>query len=153
MPALLLIDTNVLGIGSMRQYRYRDLSHGGMATGAILGIVEKLAELVASHPGHDALGAFASGFGGMVSIELEGGFERSATLLDNLQLFVQAVSLGDLESLACHPASTTHAAMDEASRLAAGVNDDLIRFSIGVEDADDLIEDLKRALKAAEKAA
>ena len=52
MPALLLIDTNVLGIGSMRQYRYRDLSHGGMATGAILGIVEKLAELVASHPGH-----------------------------------------------------------------------------------------------------
>jgi len=59
---------------------------------------------------------------------------------------VQAVSLGDLESLACHPASTTHAAMDEASRLAAGVNDDLIRFSIGVEDADDLIADLAAAL-------
>ncbi|MGX9079679.1 PLP-dependent transferase, partial [Klebsiella pneumoniae] len=89
---------------------------------------------------------FASGFGGMVSIELEGGFARCATLLDNLQLFVQAVSLGDLESLACHPASTTHAAMDEASRLAAGVNDDLIRFSIGVEDADDLIADLAAAL-------
>lgn len=101
---------------------------------------------LASHPGHDVLGAFASGFGGMVSIELEGGFERCATLLDNLQLFVQAVSLGDLESLACHPASTTHAAMDEASRLAAGVNDDLIRFSIGVEDADDLIADLAAAL-------
>ena len=101
---------------------------------------------LASHPGHDALGAFASGFGGMVSIELEGGFARCATLLDNLQLFVQAVSLGDLESLACHPASTTHAAMDEASRLAAGVNDDLIRFSIGVEDADDLIADLAAAL-------
>jgi methionine-gamma-lyase len=101
---------------------------------------------LANHPGHDALGAFASGFGGMVSIELEGGFARCATLLDNLQLFVQAVSLGDLESLACHPASTTHAAMDEASRLAAGVNDDLIRFSIGVEDADDLIADLAAAL-------
>jgi 5'-3' exonuclease len=52
MPALLLIDTNVLGIGSMHQHRYRDLSHHGMASGAILGIVEKLAELVASHPGH-----------------------------------------------------------------------------------------------------
>ena len=101
---------------------------------------------LANHPGHDALGAFASGFGSMVSIELEGGFARCATLLDNLQLFVQAVSLGDLESLACHPASTTHAAMDEASRLAAGVNDDLIRFSIGVEDADDLIADLAAAL-------
>jgi methionine-gamma-lyase len=58
---------------------------------------------------------------------------------------VQAVSLGDLESLARHPASTTHAAMDEASRPAAGVNDDLIRFSIGVEDADDLIADLAAA--------
>ena len=52
MPALLLIDTNVLGIGSMRQYRYRDLRHGGREVGAILGIVEKLAELVASHPEH-----------------------------------------------------------------------------------------------------
>ncbi len=52
MPALLLIDTNVLGIGSMHQYQYRDLSRRGMATGAILGIVEKLAELVASHPDH-----------------------------------------------------------------------------------------------------
>ncbi|MEW7866106.1 trans-sulfuration enzyme family protein [Aeromonas diversa] len=99
-----------------------------------------------AHPGHDVLGAVAEGFGGMVSIELEGGFARAARFLDRLSLFTQAVSLGDLESLACHPASTTHTAMDAASRAAAGVSDDLIRLSIGVEDADDLIADLAAAL-------
>ncbi|QFI53503.1 trans-sulfuration enzyme family protein [Aeromonas simiae] len=101
---------------------------------------------LSGHPGHETLGAVASGFGGMVSIELEGGFDRAARFLDRLSLFTQAVSLGDLESLACHPASTTHAAMDAASRGAAGVSDDLIRLSIGVEDADDLIADLAAAL-------
>jgi methionine-gamma-lyase len=101
---------------------------------------------LADHPGHGVLGEIATGYGAMISIELEGGFPRCARLLDQLQLFVQAVSLGDLESLACHPASTTHAAMDEASRVAAGVNEDLIRLSIGVEDADDLIADLASAL-------
>ncbi|MHA7002724.1 trans-sulfuration enzyme family protein [Aeromonas schubertii] len=99
-----------------------------------------------THPGHAVLGEVAEGFGGMVSIELEGGFARAARFLDRLSLFTQAVSLGDLESLACHPASTTHAAMDAASRTAAGVSDDLIRLSIGVEDADDLIADLAAAL-------
>ncbi|MGE6436232.1 trans-sulfuration enzyme family protein [Shewanella baltica] len=97
-------------------------------------------------PGHQVLSETINAFGGMVSIELEGGFSRAAQFLDNLKLFTQAVSLGDLESLACHPASTTHAAMDVASRLASGVNDNLIRLSIGVEDPQDLIADLEQAL-------
>lgn len=101
---------------------------------------------LANHPGHDVLSVLSSGFGGMISIELDGGFPSVARFLDNLKLFTQAVSLGDLESLACHPASTTHAALDAASRAAAGVNDDLIRLSIGVEDSDDLIADLAAAL-------
>ena len=96
--------------------------------------------------GHQVLSETINAFGGMVSIELEGGFSRAAHFLDNLKLFTQAVSLGDLESLACHPASTTHAAMDVASRLASGVNDNLIRLSIGVEDPQDLIADLEQAL-------
>lgn len=121
----------------------------------------KVAAYLATHPkvkkvlypglptdaGHKALAQTVGAFGGMVSIELDGGFSRAARMLDKLQLFTQAVSLGDLESLACHPASTTHAAMDAASRQAAGVSDDLIRFSIGVEDADDLIADLAQALQ------
>ncbi|MDR9767474.1 PLP-dependent aspartate aminotransferase family protein [Shewanella baltica] len=97
-------------------------------------------------PGHQVLSETINAFGGMVSIELEGGFSRAAQFLDNLNLFTQAVSLGDLESLACHPASTTHAAMDVASRLASGVNDNLIRLSIGVEAPQDLIADLEQAL-------
>jgi methionine-gamma-lyase len=121
----------------------------------------KVATYLAAHPavtkvmypgltddaGHAALAQTVGAFGGMVSIELAGGFSRAARMLDKLQLFTQAVSLGDLESLACHPASTTHAAMDAASRQAAGVSDDLIRFSIGVEDPDDLIADLAQALQ------
>lgn len=120
----------------------------------------KVAAFLATHPsvtkvyypglaedqGHQVLSETISAFGGMVSIELEGGFNRAAQFLDHLNLFTQAVSLGDLESLACHPASTTHAAMDAASRLASGVNDNLIRLSIGVEDPQDLIADLEQAL-------
>jgi methionine-gamma-lyase len=120
----------------------------------------KVAAFLATHPsvakvyypglaedqGHQVLSETINAFGGMVSIELEGGFNRAAQFLDHLNLFTQAVSLGDLESLACHPASTTHAAMDAASRLASGVNDNLIRLSIGVEDPKDLIADLEQAL-------
>lgn len=120
----------------------------------------KVAAFLAAHPnvvkiyypgrledqGYQVLSETINAFGGMVSIELEGGFSRVARFLDHLKLFTQAVSLGDLESLACHPASTTHAAMDVESRLASGVNDNLIRLSIGVEDPDDLIADLAQAL-------
>lgn len=97
-------------------------------------------------PGYPVLADTVGAFGGMISIELTGGFERAARFLDNLTLFTQAVSLGDLESLACHPASTTHAAMPAADRLLAGVTDNLIRLSIGVEDPVDLIADLNQAL-------
>jgi len=133
----------------------------GLRMDAHLAGAAKVAAYLAQHPqvdkviypglktdaGYPALAETIGAFGGMVSIELAGGFDRAARVLDKLQLFTQAVSLGDLESLACHPASTTHAAMDAASRAAAGVTDDLIRFSIGVEDADDLIADLDQALE------
>jgi methionine-gamma-lyase len=99
-----------------------------------------------AHPGHQVIQETASGFGGMVALELAGGFASAALLLDHLQLFAQAVSLGDLESLACHPASTTHAAMTADDRVKAGVSDKLVRLSIGVEDATDLIADLTQAL-------
>lgn len=121
----------------------------------------KVAEFLASHPkvakvyfpglpshlGHQVIAETASGFGGMVALDLAGGFADAARFLDNLSLFAQAVSLGDLESLACHPASTTHAAMSAEDRAKAGVTDQLVRLSIGVEDADDLIEDLAKALQ------
>ncbi len=100
----------------------------------------------ASHPGHQAVADTATGFGGMVAVDIEGGFAKAAAFLNNLQLFAQAVSLGDVESLACHPASTTHAAMTAEDRQRAGVTENLVRLSIGVEDKDDLIADLAQAL-------
>lgn len=100
----------------------------------------------ASHPGHQAIADTAAGFGGMVAVDIEGGFAKAAVFLNQLQLFAQAVSLGDVESLACHPASTTHAAMTAEDRQRAGVTENLVRLSIGVEDADDLIADLAQAL-------
>jgi methionine-gamma-lyase len=100
----------------------------------------------ASHPGHQAVADTATGFGGMVAVDIEGGFAKAAVFLNNLQLFAQAVSLGDVESLACHPASTTHAAMTAEDRQNAGFTENLVRLSIGVEDADDLIADLAQAL-------
>ncbi|CAM5220048.1 trans-sulfuration enzyme family protein [Alishewanella longhuensis] len=101
---------------------------------------------LADDPGHTTLAETVGAYGGMVSIELSGGFTRAARFLDKLHLFTQAVSLGDLESLACHPASTTHAAMSVTDRQQAGVTDDLIRLSIGVEAPEDLIADLAQAL-------
>jgi methionine-gamma-lyase len=100
----------------------------------------------ASHPGYQAIADTATGFGGMVAVDIEGGFAKAAVFLNHLQLFAQAVSLGDVESLACHPASTTHAAMTAEDRQRAGVTENLVRLSIGVEDADDLIADLAQAL-------
>lgn len=101
-----------------------------------------------SHPSHKEAQHYLKASGGVLAIELEGGFPTCARFLDSLKLFTQAVSLGDVESLACHPASTTHSPMPEEARQAAGVTDGLVRLSIGIEDPEDLIADLEQALAA-----
>ena len=101
-----------------------------------------------SHPQHGlACRQLQGGFGGMVTFELERG-ERAeaARVLNRLQLFTQAVSLGDVDSLACHPASTTHSFVSPAARAAAGVGEGMIRLSVGIEHPDDLVADLGQAL-------
>ena len=102
-----------------------------------------------SHPGHDVARRQQQGFGGMVSFELRGGTENVKTLLAHLHLFSLAESLGGVESLVSHPASMTHAAMDEAARERAGISATLVRLSVGIEDGDDLVRDLTRGLDAA----
>lgn len=101
-----------------------------------------------SHPQHAlAQRQMDGGFGGMVTLELARG-ERSAAagVLNALKLFAQAVSLGDVDSLACHPASTTHSFVSPEARAAAGVGEGMIRLSVGIEHPDDLIADLDQAL-------
>ncbi|VFS54553.1 Methionine gamma-lyase [Moellerella wisconsensis] len=83
--------------------------------------------------------------GGMIAFEIVGGLEGGKQLLNRLQLFSRAVSLGDCESLAQHPASMTHSTYTPEERLHHGISDGLIRLSIGLESADDLIADLEQA--------
>jgi len=102
-----------------------------------------------SHPGHDIAQRQQRGFGAMVSFELVGGVENVKALLGGMELFSLAESLGGVESLIAHPASMTHAAMDEAARERAGISATLVRLSIGIEEGDDLARDLTAGLDAA----
>ncbi len=99
-----------------------------------------------SHPQKDLVDKQMDGPGSLIAFELKGGYEAGKKLLDNIQIPVLAVSLGGVESLIQHPASMTHASMNHEERLSAGITDGLIRFSVGIEDGDDLIEDMRRVL-------
>ncbi len=100
-----------------------------------------------SHPQHELAGRQMSGPGSMISFELKGGLEAGRVLMDNVRLATLAVSLGGVETLIEHPASMTHAGMSREDRLEAGISDGLVRYSVGIEDAEDLIADLKQALE------
>jgi len=101
-----------------------------------------------SHPQHELAQRQMSGFGSMISFELHGGIEAGAAVMDHVQLATLAVSLGGIESLIEHPASMTHAGMSRESRLEAGITDGLVRYSVGIENAEDLIADLEQAFAA-----
>ena len=101
-----------------------------------------------SHPQHEIAKRQMSGFGSMISFELEGGMEAGRLLMDNVRLATLAVSLGGVESLIEHPASMTHASLSPADRRLAGFSDGLVRYSVGIEDVEDLIADLRQALDA-----
>jgi len=100
-----------------------------------------------SHPGHEIAKRQMKGFGGMVSFEIDGSIEEVNSFLRRLKLFALAESLGGVASLADHAATMTHASMPEEARREAGITDQLIRLSVGLENIDDLIEDLDQALE------
>jgi cystathionine gamma-synthase len=99
-----------------------------------------------SHPGHQIAKRQQSDFGAMVSFELRGGAEAVEAFTAELRYFTLAESLGGVESLIAHPATMTHACMDAAAREAMGISDSLLRLSVGIELADDLVADLRGAL-------
>jgi cystathionine gamma-lyase len=98
------------------------------------------------HPGHELARRQMRDFGGMVSLRLRGGTEAARRFLGRTRLFSLAESLGGVESLVCHPATMTHASIPADLRVARGVDDGLIRLSVGIEDVQDLEEDLRQAL-------
>ncbi|GMV29586.1 MAG: cystathionine gamma-synthase [Rhodanobacteraceae bacterium] len=105
---------------------------------------------LADHPGHALAARQQGGFGAMLSFELDAGNDGIEAFLDGLQCFSLAESLGGVESLVAHPASMTHAAMAVEARHAAGIADSLLRLSVGIEAADDLVADVRAALTRAD---
>jgi O-acetylhomoserine (thiol)-lyase len=129
---------------------------------------EKVVQFLASHPmvarvGHPMLESHVShalakkllprGAGSVFSFDLKGSRLQGQKFIETLKIFSHLANVGDCRSLVIHPASTTHFRMDDAALQAAGIGPGTIRLSIGLEDPDDLLDDLKKALKAAEKAA
>ncbi len=100
-----------------------------------------------SHPQHELANRQMTGFGGMLSFEIDGGLNDAKEFLKNLEIFAVAESLGGVESLIEHPALMTHASKSREEREKIGILDTLIRMSVGIEDAEDLTADLKQALK------
>ena len=102
---------------------------------------------LADHPGHEIAARQMSGFSGMVSFEVKGGLAEARRVLGGLRIFKIAESLGGVESLVELPAIMTHASIPKEERKKSGLDDGLIRLSVGVEDVEDLLEDLKQALE------
>jgi len=105
------------------------------------------------HPGHEIARRQQSGFGAMLSFELTGGEPAVEAFLSGLECFTLAESLGGVESLISHPTSMTHAGMEESARLRAGIGAGLLRVSVGIEDAGDLVSDLAAGLDRALRSA
>jgi cystathionine gamma-synthase len=101
-----------------------------------------------THPGHDVAKRQQTGFGAIVTLEVEGGLDGARKFSEALELFSLAESLGGVESLIAHPATMTHAAMAPEARLAAGLVDGLLRLSIGIESTEDLLRDLANGVRA-----
>jgi cystathionine gamma-lyase len=101
---------------------------------------------LANHPQHDLAAKQMNGFGGIISMNISGGLEKSKAFLEKTKIFALAESLGGVESLIEHPALMTHASLPKDRREAIGITDGLVRLSVGLESLDDLIDDIEQAL-------
>jgi cystathionine beta-lyase/cystathionine gamma-synthase len=131
--------------------RMKQHEENGRAVADFLATQKKLSRLnypgLKSHPQHELAAKQQRGFGSMLSFDL-GSKEKAGRFLGALKVFLNAESLGGVESLASHSATTTHAALTDENRASVGITDGLVRLSVGIEDKDDLIADLDQALEA-----
>jgi methionine-gamma-lyase len=102
-----------------------------------------------SHPQHDLAKTRVSGFSGMIAFELNGGVEAGRQLMNNVRLCGLAESLGSVETMITHPATMTHADVPAEDRRKRGLGDGLVRLSVGIEDVEDIIQDLEQGLTQA----
>jgi len=107
---------------------------------------------LSSHPDHDlARKLMPGGAGSILAFTLEGGREAGRRFIESTKVFLHLANVGDARSLVIHPASTTHAQLDRDALVAAGIDEGLVRMSVGLEDVDDLLADIDRALRAANR--
>lgn len=104
-----------------------------------------------SHPGHELAKKQQKDFGSMMSFEVKGGVEAVKKLFANLEIFTLAQSLGGVECLISHPSTMTHAGMEITAQIEAGINQSLVRISVGIEDISDILQDLEQGLQASQK--
>ncbi|MFC7045354.1 trans-sulfuration enzyme family protein [Halobacteriaceae archaeon GCM10025711] len=132
--------------------RMRQHEENAMAIAEFLAAHDRVADVhypgLESHPQHDLASRQMSGYGGVLSFELDGDVDDVKQFLDALEEFSLAVSLGGVESLVEHPASMTHSPIPREERERVGITDQLVRISVGVEHVDDLVDDLDQALAA-----
>ena len=102
---------------------------------------------LSNHPQHDLASKQMKGYGGIISMNIKGGLEKSKSFLERTKIFALAESLGGVESLIEHPALMTHASLPKDRREMIGISDGLVRLSVGLESLDDLVEDIEQALK------
>ena len=130
--------------------RVREQNASAMRLASFLETHPKVARVnypgLESHLQHQRAARLFEGFGGMLSFELDGGVEEAASFLSRLTIPTHAASLGGVESLAVRPAAATHGGVSPEERDRSGISDTLIRFSVGLEDVEDLVEDLNQAL-------
>lgn len=132
------------------ELRIRKQNESAMVIAAFLSRHEKIKSVyypgLASHPDHEIAKQQMSGFGGMLSFDIDGNFDQTKNFMDRLKLIKLATSLGGVSSLANQPITNTHAALSPENRSKAGISESLVRLSVGVEDANLLIRDLEQAL-------
>ena len=143
---------NLLGLKTLHLRMARH-SENGQTVAEFLEAHAKIERVIypglASHPQHAIAKAQMSGFTGMISFELKGGLEAGKTVMNNVKLCGLAESLGAVETMITHPASMTHVEVPVEERRARGLSDGLVRLSVGIEDVEDIIADLKQALAKA----
>ncbi|KAM8805731.1 cystathionine gamma-lyase-like [Eudromia elegans] len=135
------------------QIRMKQHFHNALAVAQFLESNSRVEKVLfpglPSHPQHELIKRQCTGFPGMITFYIKGNLENAVAFLKSLKIFALAESLGGYESLAEHPAIMTHASVPKEDREVLGISDTLIRLSVGLEDEEDLLEDLDQALKAA----
>ena len=155
-PAVSPFDAWLANLG-LKTFEIRMQRHAENAMTIALWLTEhpQVAEVhypgLKNHPGHEiAKKQMSNGFGGMLSFELKKGVGAGVALMNHVQLATLAVSLGNVDTLIEHPASMTHASIPPEERLKVGITDGLVRLSVGIENVEDLIDDLDHAMNAIE---